>query len=115
MSENGSAGGPQGGLTTSPSPPFTPCPPTRKSTKGVTEGSETTVTWAANFANYPGVVDSIEGRNIRIRPDVQRPPLFEDDPIGSGNSWSLPGDTIETHQLLGSVVPGANDGRTRLP
>src|SRR5262249_44603043 len=47
---------------------FRAVPYTRSSTKGVTEGSETTVAWAATFATRPGTVDSLAGRKLLIRP-----------------------------------------------
>jgi hypothetical protein len=82
---------------------FRAVPYTRSSTKGVTEGSETTVAWAATFATQAGVVDSIEGRKLSIRPAAG----------GRRSSRTLPpgqdiqvaaGDAVEAHQVLASTV-----------
>lgn len=82
---------------------FRAVPYTKSSTKGVTEGSETTVSWAATFAKLPGVVDSIAGRNLRIRPASGARPYSRKIPPGR-EILVAPGDAIETHQVLGSAV-----------
>ena len=45
---------------------FRAAPPYSAKTKGVTEGSETSVTWKARFPRRKGVVDVLEGQRITI-------------------------------------------------
>ena len=45
---------------------FRTAPPYSAKTKGVTEGSETSVTWKARFSRRKGVVDVLEGQRITI-------------------------------------------------
>lgn len=82
---------------------FRAVPYSKSSTKGVTEGSETAISWGATFANYPGVVESIAGRNLLIRPASGGRRLSRR--ISPGQEILVAaGDNIETHQALGSVV-----------
>jgi hypothetical protein len=82
---------------------FRAVPYTRSSTKGVTEGSETTVAWAATFANRPGVVDSIAGRKLLIRPPAGGRRSSRKIPPGQ-DILVAAGDAVEAHQVLGSAV-----------
>ena len=45
---------------------FLALPPGRASTKGVVEGSETSVSWKTRFSSRTGVVESIQGQRITI-------------------------------------------------
>ena len=83
---------------------FRAVPSSKSTTKGVTEGSETAIAWPATFAMRPGIIESINGRRLTIRPLDG----------GRRTSRSIPGDqqilvglgeTIDTHQVLGSAVP----------
>lgn len=46
---------------------FRATPYAKSTTKGVTEGSETTITWPAIFASRPAVVEAVAGQRITIR------------------------------------------------
>lgn len=93
---------------------FRAVPYSRTSTKGVTEASETTLIWNATFANYPGVVDSIAGHKLLIKPTSG----------GSRRSRKIPpdqeilvaaGDAIETHHVLGSTVAALTTAELACP
>jgi hypothetical protein len=82
---------------------FRAVPSTKSTTKGVTEGSETAISWPATFATRAGTIDSITGRKLTIWPLDG----------GRRTSRSIPlnqqilvesGETIEVHQVLGSAV-----------
>ena len=45
---------------------FRAAPPGSAATKGVTEGSETSVAWKARFSRRDGLVEAVEGRRITI-------------------------------------------------
>jgi len=51
---------------------FRKCPPDLSSRKGVTEGSELTLTWKAKFATCPGIIESIADNRIKLRPSGGR-------------------------------------------
>lgn len=46
---------------------FRRAPHVRTATKGATEGSETTITWAATFATKPSTVEQVSGQRLTIR------------------------------------------------
>ncbi len=82
---------------------FRTVPYSKSTTKGVTEGSETSVAWPAIFATRPGIVTAIEGRKVVI-PQA---------PGGRKASRTIPYnqiilishcDMIETNQVLASAV-----------
>jgi len=83
---------------------FRAVPSSKSTTKGVTEGSETAIAWPATFATRAGIIESVKGRRLTIRPLDG----------GRRTSRSIPadeqilvgiGETIDTHQALGSAVP----------
>lgn len=82
---------------------FRAVPYIKTATKGVTEGSETTVAWAATFATRSGTVESIVGRKLLMRPadGGRRSPRAI--PAGQDILVSA-GDLVETYQVLGSAV-----------
>jgi HEAT repeat protein len=82
---------------------FRAVPYAKSSTKGVTEGSETTIAWAATFATRSGVISSITGRNLLIQPAAGGRRSSRKIPVGQ-EILVAPGDAIETHQVLGSTV-----------
>src|SRR5206468_3441301 len=46
---------------------FRATPPTRSSTKGVTEGSETTIAWDATYSPRVGTIEVVNGQRVTIR------------------------------------------------
>ncbi|MGA7500720.1 MAG: HEAT repeat domain-containing protein [Isosphaeraceae bacterium] len=82
---------------------FRAVPYSRITTKGVTEGSETSVAWPAIFATRPGIVNAIEGRRVVIQPAAggRRTPrtIPPDQTI-----FVSVDDVIETNQVLASAV-----------
>ncbi len=76
-------------------------PFTREKAKGVTEGSESTVSWRAVFATVQGTVESLSSERVVIKPD-----------IGSRRSLRLnglhlavsAGERVRANQIVASVV-----------
>jgi hypothetical protein len=72
-------------------------------TKGVTEGSETAISWGATFATFTGVVEGIEGDKVTIRRGLN----------GRRQTWTnnkirmihvATGDTVHHSQIIMSNV-----------
>lgn len=72
-------------------------------TKGVTEGSETAVSWPALFSTRAGVVEALAGERLTVRRDTD----------GHRYTWrvrNIPmhvrvGETVAANQVLASAVP----------
>lgn len=82
---------------------FRSVPPTSASTKGVTEGSETSLVWDAKFSTRTGTVDTVDGSRVRVRRGSD----------GHVHTWRIPegmpihvvtGETIEEKQVIASDV-----------
>lgn len=82
---------------------FRSVPPTSESTKGVTEGSETSLVWEAKFSTRTGLVDAIDENGIRVRRASDGHPY----------TWRIPeglqvlvatGDAVEENQVIASRV-----------
>jgi hypothetical protein len=80
----------------------------KSSTKGVTEGSETSIAWGAIFSSRDGAVESIEANKVTIRRDSD----------GHRYTWAIPadlailvaaGDHVEVNQVIASTVRSASD------
>ncbi len=76
---------------------------TRSSRKGVTEGSETSITWDATFSTRTGYVERVSQHKVSIR-------RAED---GHRHTWTIPagqeilvrgGDSVSENQLIGSAA-----------
>ncbi len=87
---------------------------TRSSTKGVTEGSETSISWKAIFSTRRGVVEAITGERITIRRESD----------GHVYTWrnlqGLPvmveeGSTVEKNQVIASFVQPLYDDALQCP
>jgi len=82
---------------------FRAVPYSRITTKGVTEGSETSVAWPAIFATRPGIVTAIEGRKVVIQPAAGGRRTPRTIPPHQTIFVSVD-DVIETNQVLASAV-----------
>jgi len=84
---------------------FRATPPSRRSTKGVTEGSETTVAWDATFSTRSGTVESASSRRVTIRRVSDGHRYTRNIPPGQIVRVSS-GDVVSENQALASsVVP----------
>lgn len=68
--------------------------------KGVTEGSELTLTWDAKFATCDGKAEDIKDNKIKIRPDGGR--LRTLNIPSKMVTHVCPGDDVQKHQVLAS-------------
>ncbi len=80
----------------------------KSTTKGVTEGSETSITWGAVFSSRDGTVASTEANRVTIRRDSD----------GHRYTWAIPvnlavlvgvGDHVEMNQVIASTVRSTTD------
>jgi predicted transcriptional regulator with HTH domain len=88
---------------------FRSVPSDTSNTKGVTEGSETSITWGATFSTMHGEVEHISSeKGIKVVSNSGRRP----------HTWKIkpnqmcqvvPGQTIEECQILASGMPVLND------
>lgn len=88
--------------------------PARRATKGVTEGSETTVAWDAIFATAAAVVDSASPGDITVRrePDGRRYTRR----ARPGQVVCVPtGAAIEENQVIASTVSPLSEASLRCP
>jgi hypothetical protein len=93
---------------------FRGSPHTRVSTKGVTEGSETSVSWNAVFASRDGAVEKLDGHKITItrtsdghRSTRTIPPAFE--------LFVKHGDTVGLNQVIAGLVKPLTRGELACP
>ena len=79
-------------------------PPARSSTKGVTEGSETSIAWNATFSSRAGVVEAASSDRVTIRRAAD----------GHRYTWTIPGDRriaveprqhVHLNQVIASAAP----------
>lgn len=86
---------------------FRAAPHTRTGTKGVEEGSETTISWAATFSTREGVVEAVSGQNVTIRRGTD----------GRRHTWRVkaprqivvtPAMPVGLHQVLAAVPSPAS-------
>ncbi len=89
-------------------------PPGTASTKGVTEGSETSVAWKARFSRRTGVVESVQGQRITITRTID----------GRRHTQSVPeplqivveeGQKITRNQIIASEVTPESDKDLHCP
>lgn len=91
---------------------FREVPQGSAATKGVTEGSETSVAWNARFSRRDGVVDAVEGRRITIaragdgRRHSQTIPTELHVVVG-------PGESVALNQIIASEVRPESDRELR--
>ena len=82
--------------------------PARRATKGVTEGSETTVAWEATFATAPAVVDSTSADGITVRRESNG--RRHTRRVPPGQVVCVPtGGAIEENQVIASSVSPLSD------
>ena len=93
---------------------FRAVPYSRNAVKGVTEGSETSVTWKATFSTRGGTVDKVDGNRITIRRASD----------GHRYTWSLKNeqkptvkvkDAVQEKQIIGSIVDPITRAALRCP
>jgi len=74
----------------------------RAGTKGVEEGSETTIAWAAAFSTREGIIDAVSGTSVTVRREAD----------GHRHTWRIKapqrvvvhaGEPVGLHQVLASV------------
>jgi len=77
--------------------------------KGVEEGSEIRVVWPSGAAKLPSVVEAVETGWVKLRSIPERKPQSVKLSRKTGRITLLPqvvvGDTVETNQIVASVVP----------
>ena len=93
---------------------FRSIPHTRTGTKGVTEGSETTVSWDAIFCSRSGTVERTEGGKLTIRRGSD----------GHRHTRAIPdrfqvfvqtGDSVEVNQVIAGSIEPLTHGNLRCP
>lgn len=90
----------------------------KSTTKGVTEGSETSIAWPATFSTRTGVVERIDGQRVLIRRATD----------GHRYTWNIaggqqilvsPAEEVESNQIIASAVraltPGELGSRGSMP
>ncbi|HEX7182025.1 MAG TPA: HEAT repeat domain-containing protein [Thermoanaerobaculia bacterium] len=82
---------------------FRAAPYTKSSTKGVTEGSETTITWPAVFAKRPAIVEAVASQRISTRAPGGGHQYPRRIPMGL-RILVAPDQTIETHEVIAATV-----------
>lgn len=91
--------------------------PVRSSVKGVTEGSETSLTWGATFSNASGVVESVSAERVTVcrsgdgRRSTRRIPLGQTVCVEPGVTV-IPGQVIASS--VSPIPPGAYSCRRSL-
>jgi len=83
--------------------------PTRRSTKGVTEGSETTVAWEATFSTRSGTVESASAQRITIRRSSDGHRYTRNIPSNQ-TLRVVSGDIVSENQVLASTVAPVPSG-----
>ena len=93
---------------------FRGSPHTKISTKGVTEGSETSVSWNAVFTSRDGAVEKLDGHKMTIKRtgDGHRntrtiPPAYE--------LFVKEGDTVEVNQVIAGLIKPLTTGELACP
>ena len=82
---------------------FRSTPASATSTKGVTEGSETTLAWDGAFASRSAVVEAVEGQRLTVRRDSDGHRQTRN--VRAGLSiFVTPGDQVEPNQVVASSV-----------
>ena len=82
---------------------FRGAPHARKAMKGVTEGSETSIVWAATFASAGGEVDAVSAQTVTIR--CASSGRRQTRRIRAGQVVFLDvGDTVQPNQIIASVA-----------
>ena len=84
----------------------------RSSTKGVTEGSETSIAWKATFSTRRGSVDGVGPDRVTVRrtPDGHRYTWRIDDPQTIGVAE---GDLVQENQVIASAVRALQEPELR--
>ena len=93
---------------------FRVLPPGSTTTKGVTEGAETSVGWKSLFSGQTGVVESIQGQRITIARagDGRRHTRLIPEPL---QIVVVEGQEIARNQIIASVVTPESDDDLRCP
>ena len=93
---------------------FRAVPPDGETTKGVTEGAETSVKWKAWFSSRDGVVESIADQRVTTvrNSNGHRHTRTVPEELGI---IVAPGEEIALHQILASRVRPENDSDLRCP
>ena len=93
---------------------FRAVPQGSAATKGVTEGSETSVAWKAQFSSRDGVVEVVEGQRITIKrsSDGHRHTRTVPDPL---RIVVAQGEEIALNQIIASGVMPEGDRDLRCP
>ena len=93
---------------------FRGSPHTKVSTKGVTEGSETSVSWNTVFCSRDGAVEKLDGRKVTIKrtPDGHRhtrtiPSTYE--------LFVSEGDTVKLNQVIAGLIKPLTTGELACP
>lgn len=82
---------------------FRAAPFTKTRAKGVTEGSETIISWDGAFSSRTGRIEAVEGQRITIRRTSDGHVRTAGVPEAL-KIWVKTGDTVEVGQLLASTV-----------
>jgi hypothetical protein len=86
----------------------------KKATKGVTEGSETIIEWPATFSTRTGCVEAVDGQRVAIR-RTSDSHLHTWSIPGNRRIFVSPGETIDQHQVIASVVKPVAGAQLRCP
>ena len=94
---------------------FRASPYTKVATKGVTEGSETVVSWPATFSTRNGTVEAVSGVKVAVRRT----------PDGHLYTWTIrnggqtifvsPGESVHFNQVIASTVAPVSASRLACP
>lgn len=82
---------------------FRSTPHTRRSTKGVTEGSETSIAWDATFSTRTGRVDTVAHMKVTIRRDSDGHRYTWNVKPGQ-HIWVGAGDVVKENQVVASAA-----------
>jgi len=81
---------------------FRAVPATKSSTKGVTEGSETVLSWGATFSTLAGVVETVNGQRLTLQRATGRRQTWNVHP--GQNIVVEPSEPVEVNQIIASEV-----------
>lgn len=88
--------------------------PEKSSTKGVTEGSETSLVWGATFSSRIGTVTAVNGQTVTIQRDSDGHRHTWKIPIDK-QIWVSPGEKVCNNQLIASAVRPVTTDRLTCP
>lgn len=93
---------------------FRTAPHVTTATKGVTEGSETTLSWAGAFSSRTGTVDAVDGRRLTIRRACDGHRHTRTLPEGFDIFVAL-GDAVRQHELVAGQIKPLTGGELKCP